>query len=590
MSFEYIVEPDVQKKLTADIEMEVIKSISSNFDTYNNARTDNLKNAENLTNEIFFKNTFSEEKDKKKRWKSKVKMAKTYMFYQVLKSFIWKNTYSTINSMFDVSGENQDSDNESNLQKAMLVDIFEKMEYQKTCDKVIDNSLIFGELISFTTWKKEYEEYRRPIDFFQNLFNEDIEKLPIILKAITAGKKYWVDTRKIYDNPNIIPVNPANFVFDVSQMDDWNDCPKIYKTFKTSDDIIKNKFYEISKNDKSEIKALGLSTDDTDLSDQSDDRLKNQTKNGSTIEVLEHWGDFKLPDGTILKNWHIVLVARKYIVRFAKNEAIINPFNYGTYLLDPVTKRGISPLLCILNLALTQEDLINRTYDMQSLTANPPVFAPKGYFTEDELELHPGKVIEFDENLDPTKQMTPLQFNASIFLNDIAFISDLMSEISGIFPNMAGADEQKAKTATEITTKTNGQMTRLQMILDTISQYQIIPNVKSVAKLCANFKSGIETLFLNKDNKKEILTINDNVRQGDYKYTYSDRMATVEKVTKADNTIVAIQQFAQAIPLNFKEIFTWFMEQKGVENPERFLQQEMPMDMNVLQQMQQPIV
>ena len=41
-----------------------------------------------------------------------------------------------------------------------VVDIFEKMDYQKTCDNVIDNALLYGELISFTNWKKKYEEYQ----------------------------------------------------------------------------------------------------------------------------------------------------------------------------------------------------------------------------------------------------------------------------------------------------------------------------------------------------------------------------------------------------------------------------------------------
>ena len=39
-------------------------------------------------------------------------------------------------------------------------------------------------------------------------------------------------------------------------------------------------------------------------------------------------------------------------------------------------------------------------------------------------------------------------------------------------------------------------------------------------------------------------------------------------------TVQALQQFAQFIPLNVQEVFTWYMEQKGVDNPERFLQQQ----------------
>ena len=35
--------------------------------------------------------------------------------------------------------------------------------------------------------------------------------------------------------------------------------------------------------------------------------------------------------------------------------------------------------------------------------------------------------------------------------------------------------------------------------------------------------------------------------------------------------MTAVEKFAQLIPLNIQEIFTWYFEQKGVDNPERFL-------------------
>ena len=114
-------------------------------------------------------------------------------------------------------------------------------------------------------------------------------------------------------------------------------------------------------------------------------------------------------------------------------------------------------------------------------------------------------------------------------------MNDLMAEVSGIFPNMVGAvEEGGTKTATEINVKTQGQMTRLAMIVDTINQDLIIPNVEKVAKLCADFKSGIETIFVSKDNKKEYIEIDNSVRQGDYKYTYSDNSATAVKSEQAD--------------------------------------------------------
>lgn len=575
MSFEYIIEKDNStKQLTKEQESLLVKNISSTFVSLNTERASNLEMASKLANEIFFKNDFKSIKDKTKKWKAKVKMCKTFMFYQTLKAFIWRNTYANVNSMFDVSGENHDSNNMSNKQKAMLVDIFEKMDYQKTCDKVVDNALLFGELISFTAWKRNEEEYRRPVEFFQNIFAQDFTKLPKILEAIKQGKNYWTDTRTIYDNPYVYPVNPADLVFDSAQVDNWDSCPKIYRTYKTPSDIINNQYYTLSDEEKEDILAM-VSTKNTARisSNSSISSMSDEVVNGSTIEVLEHWGDLKLTDGTLLKNWHAVVVGRKYLVEFGKNERIINPFSYGAFITDPDTKRGISPLYCVLSLAHLQEDLLNRTCNLQSLTENPPLLAPEGFFDEDEIELYPGKIIEYGDNLTPTGAFQQMNFNPTVFLNDISFLNDLMAEVSGIFPNMVGSVETSAaKTATEINTKAQGQMTRLSMIVDTINQDFIIPNVEKVAKLCADFKSGIETVFVNKENQPEMIDIDDSIRQADYKYTYSDRSNTTLKSEQADALVQAVEKFkAAGLELNLQEIFVWYFEQKGVDNAERFL-------------------
>ena len=573
MSFEYLIQKENSiKKLSKGDENSLVKSITENFKIYNEKRSQNLQNSNALIDEIFFKNKFvTNTSDKNTNWKSKIKMCKLFMFYQTLKAFIWRNVYSNVNSMFDVSGENQDSDNFSNKQKAMLVDILEKMNYQKTCDNVIDNALLYGELISFTAWKKRYEEYRRPIEFFKNIFSDDFQKLPRVMEAISQGKNYWTDSKKIYDNPFIYPVNPANLVFDVSQKDNWDDCPKIYRSFKCPQDIINNQLYSIDSLTASEIKNLVKTNNEPYNKDVK--KHLDEVVDGQTVEILEHWGDLKLPDGTILKNWHAVVVARKYLVRFKKNETIINPFTYGTFIQDPESKRGISPLYSILSIAHAQEDLFNRTLNMQALSENPPLLAPEGFFTQEEINLYPGKIIEYGDNLSPSAAFKQLTFEHTVFSNDISFLDSLMSEVSGIYPSMIGIDEDSVKTATEITTKTQGQMTRLAMLLDIINQYLIIPNVKNVAKLCADFKSGIETVYINKNNQKELIEIDDSVRQADYKYTYSDRTMINEKSNKADLLVQAIDKFSQKITLDLPEIFVLYFEQKGVENPERFLTQ-----------------
>lgn len=568
MTFEYIVEKENKThKMSKDEVKQLAERISSDFENYNSRRRQNLNQSEELIDEIFFKKSFKtvNPKDKYNNWKTKVRMCKTYMFYQVLKAFIWKNVYANTSSMFDVAGENQESDNDSNKQKAVLVDKFEKMGYSKTCDKIIDYALFHGELVSFVAWKKKTEERRRLIT------KNDVEN-PRAIEALQNGKFHFIDEKTIYDDPFVYPVNPANLVFDAAQKENWDECPKIYKTYKVPDDIINNKYYTVSKEVAEDIRNSVDKDITTDGSQQNKD-LEHKIGNSKTVEVLEHWGNLTLKDGTVLKNWHVVVVARKHVVRFEKNNRIINPFTFGAWITDPETGRGISPLYCVLSLANLQEDLMNRTCDMQTLQENPPIYAPKGFFDDEEVQLYPGKIIEFGDNLSPS-EIKAMEFSVSVFLNDITFLSDMMAEVSGIFPNMAGADEAKAKTATEISTKAQGQLTRLSMLIDTINQDLIVEDVKKVAKLCADFKSGDEDIFVDNGNNKETITITDGIRQAEYRYTYSDRTATTERSNKADLVAEAAERFANFVPLNAQELFTWYMEQKDIENPERFLQQQ----------------
>ena len=88
--------------------------------------------------------------------------------------------------------------------------------------------------------------------------------------------------------------------------------------------------------------------------------------------------------------------------------------------------------------------------------------------------------------------------------------------------------------------------------------------------ILGKFKST-EDLAKAYDNQPETIEIDDEVRQADYKYTYSDSSQTTLKSEQADMLVAAVEKFSQKIDLNLQEIFIWYFEQKGVDNPERFL-------------------
>lgn len=212
------------------------------------------------------------------------------------------------------------------------------MDFTKTCDKIIDYSLLHGELISMTAWKKKTQEYRRSVA-------EDMTN-PKALISIAKGKFHFIDEKEVYNNPFVYDVNPAHFVYDCSQKDNWDDCPKIYKSYKSPEDIINNKYYKVSKDDAECIRAMVKGGADRTESKLNED-LEEKVVNGGTVEVLEHWGNLRLENGTLLKNWHCVVVARKFVVRFEKNQQIGNPFTYATLIEDPEQQEVFTSLLHI---------------------------------------------------------------------------------------------------------------------------------------------------------------------------------------------------------------------------------------------------
>lgn len=566
MTFEFTYQKENKIITLKEAEkLNVVRTICSNFKKWDDLRYSNLAKSNKLIDEIFFKGKKKSHLPEDK-WKSDVKMGKAYMLFQTQKSVIWRNIYSNVNAMFDVAGENQYADSNSNKQKAMLVDVFNKMELSKRLDKIIDNSLFYGELIAFVTWKKSTKEVRRPINFFESLFNQDFKKITKILEAKKSGKNFYTDVVKTYDNPYVYDINPTDFVFDVSQADNFDDCPKILRTYKTANEILTNELYTISKEAKEQIKnALA------DSRYSSTPIKKNKIKD-NCIEVLEAWGDLKLSDGTLLKNWHAVVVGGEFLVRFKKNELIENPFVFGTYITDPETKRGISPIASVIDLILQQEELMNRTYNMQALSENPPTFAPVDFFKEKNTKLYPGKIITYDAGIYNNVPITPMQFSSNIFMNDILSLDKTIAEVSGIFPNMSGKEDTQGATATEISVTVQGQSNRLSMMLDIINQYLVLPIVRKTADLLANFKFGTEVIYINRENKSDFVQIDDSVRQGEYEYVYQDRNAYSQRFSNAESTALALEKFSNVLDLNWREVFNWYWEQKGVENPERFLQ------------------
>ncbi|MCI1273891.1 MAG: hypothetical protein LKG27_05605 [Clostridiaceae bacterium] len=527
-------------------EKNLVSTLSKEFDKFNDDRVSQLNDIKIIQNSIYNINL-----QPKEVWNSHIELPDLYELAQTLKSHISENLYSNPESMFDVAASSQSSQMFANRQKAMLVDVFEKMNLKSEMEKMITGIVETGETTFFVGWETRVKQVRRLKTLDEQLMSGD-------------EKSFVLDNKVVYDNPKIKFISPENFVFDKENFNSWDSCKKFYRTYLTLDDVVSDTSNNFLTNEKIEILKEVVES-------------KKQKENWNKLEIVEIWGDVELSDGTLLKNWLIVLAGRKEIIRFESNPYVINPFIHANIIENPYTKRGISPLRVALILNNISSTILNKQIDALALMINPPYLAPKGCFKGEQV-VKPGKIIEYDSALMP-QAPTQLNFEKAMvgwdFLN---YFKNTIESATGIFKNMSGNIQSQMRTATELNYSANGQEARLNMLLDSISQKIIIPVVEKTAEIIADFKLGKELIMVNDRGKTSFVEITDDVRNGDYIYRYGDRKASITRKLMLKELFEVVKSFATvsevAQNVDWLECFKYALEQYGIENVNNFLVQK----------------
>lgn len=575
MSFEYTVEKNNTKTLSKEDEATIVKIITSHFTDWDEVRQSQILIYETLKPEIYL-----EERLKKNTWKSQKHLNKVYSLFQTRQAFLWENLYADPKKMFDVEGKDEQSEKTAKAQKQAISDALDKMKVSQQLDKAIEFLDTTGEFCIFTAWKKKYKQVRRALTFQEKMAQGRVVSL---IKGETVT---GIFEELIYDGAYVEAINPINLVFDPSIHPEieyeWDNGGKIIKSWKTYNEIVENKIYQLTKEQLSDIKGLLCDAPTDSHKDEVD--IVEDAINENKIEVLEYWGNFTL-NGRILKNYVIAVVGRKYLARFIENPFIINPIINVATQRHPETKRGIPCLWSIYDTAKAQEDDVNEAKDVQQLNKNTVVFAPRGFFKDEKNEMFPGKIIEYDPNQEDPNALKPIQFQLYQASDQIQFLDKVISDTSGIFPNMQGQDETKNVTATEIKVKVSGQTTRLSKDIDTIKQNGIVKMVQNIADLQANEKNGqTQELFFRENGKLSNVIVDDNVRQGQYEYKYTDGSALAVKKTQFGEAMQLFQGAAQiptlAPSIDWKKVLEYGLESIGIDNTDEFFTQDAGIQLN----------
>lgn len=593
------------KDLSEEDREKLAAKISGKFEKWNDDRSSQVATSREIMKQVYL-NQPSQKKPGEPDWESDIQLNALYNIKRTRKAMLWREMWSNAEQMFDVKGTNEETENNAKIQKAAIVDSLNRMEIQRQYDKVADDLFDCGEMIFKTDWEfrsKVVKRQKKDIGFVLQNIVRNIKGAGYQMLGFDSGltphpnpllKEREITMQDVtipyYENARVEAVSPFMFVFDHTKFKQgdkkaWNSLWKIYKRFDTLDNIKANKAYKLTPDLLSTLEG-GKSASDVDGDKKEYSELAKMDEYGGQLSILYCHGDFKI-NGKIYKNYIAEVLAGKFLIRFEENPLFINPFIFCALELDPETKRGISPLKCVLSLAKEQGRLLNVAADLQKLRANPPCYAGEDLFNNNNtaidgsVELSPGKIIKVKNDFSGMMPQ-PLTLSGE-GINDLLGLSDQkISDLSSVSNFMYGNVTDTKRTATELSLVDKGASAQTSKELDIINQDLTIPMIENVAELLAMFKDGTEYVYTEEKGVNVEYKITNLIRQSQYEYVYEDRNAIEDRKAKFEQAFQLMSSAAANPELfqmfDWKETYTTAFEMLGFDNPEKFFRDETPVE------------
>ena len=444
---------------------------------------------------------------------------------QSLRANIFKSTYQNYDGMFDIEGLDPESHEMSAMLKSSLVYDCYKIDLQSTLDKILDDYMDKGEAAWFAHWTQKVEQKRYQSE--QPILNQDGE-----LDGIEYINR-MVD-EVVYEGADVDRIDPLNLFFDKSQKNHWQSCGKIYREFVPLSYVLSNKDYKLTRDEIADLKDMVQQASKTTTNDYTEDYHNIDTKViGSTVEVMEYYGDYIIPsNGDVARNVIIVVIAGKYLAKLEESLYPVCPIGYTCYNERPDSLRGQTPLKPALLLNELENKCMDLTMESWLLTTNPPMLAQKGFINQG-IVYEPGGVIEYsiDELNDTNARPTPLNFSAGLRGFDFEdFFKRKMEGATGVSPYMQGTGGTGGvRTASESTYIYSGQTTRLSREAYLFSHNVIVPIIWAIFKLKKEYQTTDDVVPVVKDGIKDFYNITDQVRNGHYVFMIGNAQTSVER-------------------------------------------------------------
>ena len=350
--------------------------------------------------------------EKKKDWHSNIKLNRMYEFYNKLYGILYETFYDKISSYLKLGKDNHDK----------VYNLALDQENKKTLLVSIKDMLDTGEVVASSEYKTVYKKEVATIDHIMEVDPASI---------VSVRENSFVYRKEVSKRLNFIRIDPCNFVYDpliTPCTDDFYECDKIIKQWKTRREILSNKTYEIDRQAFMEQFA----EQETPNAESQDENDTNSTYRYNQIEVLTMFGTFYI-GGKAYENYVAVVIGRTFLAFFAPKGIYTPDVYYFPFHARGNGARGISPLFYIADLCQAEEDSYNRSRDAVELLINPTRYAPTGFFEEQKVKQEPGKIITYRLGMQDPKAIIKEQINAQPAIQNFQETTkQLEKEIAGI--------------------------------------------------------------------------------------------------------------------------------------------------------------
>jgi len=499
-------------------------------------------------------------------YKAEVKLIPdVYEQRQSLRANIFKATYQNYDGMFDIQGLDEQSHDMSAMLKSALVYDCYKIDLQSTLDKILDDYMDKGEAAWFTHWTQKVEQKRYQAE--EPIFGVDELGHPLVTGIEYVNR---VQDEIVYEGADVDRIDPLNLFFDKSQKNHWQSCGKIYREFVPLSYVLSNKDYKLTRDEIADLKEMVEQSNRTQINDYSDDYHDINTKViGSTVEVMEYYGDYIIPsNGDVARNVIIVVIAGKYLAKLDESQYPVCPIGYTCYNERPDSLRGQTPLKPALLLNELENKCIDLTMESWLLAVNPPVMAQKGIINQG-IIWEPGGVVEYSsDELNDVRMPQPMNFSAGLRGFDFEdFFKRKMEGATGVSPYMQGTGGTGGvRTASESTYIYSGQTTRLSREAYLFSHNVVVPIIWAIYKLKKEYQTVDDVVPVVKDGIKDFYNVTEQARNGHYVFMIGNAQTSVEREASVQKLFQlmgapAFQSIVQRPEFPAADFFTWVLNE-----------------------------